>query len=132
MAFGQYDTGDFFDEMFGEDGAPRSAARPLARNIQSLPPGELSQRQKAADRALVQMGITFNVYGASAGVEKTLPFDLVPRIVPASEWEIIDRGLRQRIFALNAFIYDLYHDQKILKDGVIPERVITSSKVLVS
>ena len=64
MTFEHYETGGFFDEMFGEDGAPRAAARPLARNIQSLPPGELVHRQKAADRALVQMGITFNVYGA--------------------------------------------------------------------
>ena len=128
MTFEHYETGEFFDEMFGEDGTPRAAARPLARNILSLPPGELMLRQKAADRALIQMGITFNVYGASAGVEKTLPFDLVPRIVPASEWDRIERGLKQRIFALNVFINDLYHDRKIIKDGVIPEHVIASSK----
>ena len=128
MTFEQYETGEFFDEMFDEHGVPRAAAQPLARNIESLPPGELIHRQKAADRALVQMGITFNVYGASAGVEKTLPFDLVPRIVSASEWERIERGLKQRIHALNLFINDLYHDRKILKDGVIPEHVIASSK----
>ena len=128
MTFEQYQTEEFFDEMFGEDGLPRAAARPLAHNIQSLPPGELVHRQRAADRALIQMGITFNVYGASAGVEKTLPFDLVPRIVAAAEWDRIDRGLKQRIFALNVFINDLYHERKIIKDGVIPEHVVASSK----
>lgn len=74
------------------------------------------------------MGITFNVYGEGAGVEKTLPFDLVPRIVAATEWDRIERGLKQRIFALNLFINHLYHDQKIIKDGVVPEHVIASSK----
>jgi uncharacterized circularly permuted ATP-grasp superfamily protein len=77
---------------------------------------------------LIQAGITFNVYGASAGVEKTLPFDLVPRIVAAHEWERIQKGLEQRIRALNMFIDDLYHDQKIIKDGTVPPEIISSSK----
>ncbi len=128
MKFCGYDTGDFFDEMFGEDGQPRAAARPLARNIESLPDGELVNRQQAADQALVQMGITFNVYGESAGVEKTLPFDLVPRIVPALEWDRIERGLKQRIRALNLFIDDLYHDRKVIRDRVVPEHVVASSR----
>ena len=128
MKFRGYDTGDFFDEMFGEDGRPRAAARPLARNIESLPEGELVNRQQAADLALVQMGITFNVYGESAGLEKTLPFDLVPRIVPAAEWDRIERGLKQRIRALNLFIDDLYHERKVIRDGLVPEYVIASSQ----
>src|SRR5438477_3047341 len=128
MKFCGYETGDFLDEMFGENGLPRAAARPLARNIESLPDGELVTRQQAADQALVQMGITFNVYGESAGVEKTLPFDLVPRIVPAVEWDRIERGLKQRIRALNLFIDDLYHERAIVGDGVLPEHVIASSK----
>src|SRR5882672_6933233 len=128
MKMHQYDIGDYFDEMFGEDGEPRAAAKPLAKNIQSLPEGELSLRQRAADRALVQMGITFNVYGESAGVEKTLPFDLVPRIIAGTEWTRIERGLRQRIQALNLFIDDLYHDQKIIKDGIVPALIVESSK----
>jgi uncharacterized circularly permuted ATP-grasp superfamily protein len=128
MNFSEYNTGEFFDEMFGEDGQPRSAARPLARNIASLPEGELVNRQLAADRALVQMGITFQVYGESAGLEKTLPFDLVPRIVPATEWDRIERGLKQRIRALNLFLDDLYHEQKIIKDGIVPMEVIASSQ----
>ena len=128
MKFCDYETGSFFDEMFGENGQPRAAARPLARNIESLPDGELMIRQQAADQALVQMGITFNVYGESAGVEKTLPFDLVPRIVPAAEWDRIERGLKQRIRALNLFIDDLYHEQKIIRDGVVPGEIIFTSK----
>ena len=130
MNLHQYEVGEFFDEMFGENGQPRAAARHLARNIESLPERELLNRQLAADRALVQSGITFNVYGESEGVEKTLPFDLVPRIVPATEWDRIERGLKQRIRALNLFINDLYHDQKILKDGVVPREIVASSKGL--
>src|SRR4051812_24108744 len=101
MTFDTYQLDGCFDEMFCEGGRPRSAARHLARNIGTLPSEELIARQRAAERALVQMGITFNVYGESAGVEKTLPFDLVPRIVAGSEWNGIERGLKQRIEALN-------------------------------
>jgi uncharacterized circularly permuted ATP-grasp superfamily protein len=73
------------------------------------------------------MGITFNVYGDSAGAERIFPFDLIPRIVPGDEWDYIERGLKQRVHALNEFINDIYHDQKILKDGVIPSEVILSA-----
>src|ERR1041385_1236349 len=128
MKFRNYETDGFFDEMIGEDGRPRAAVRHLARNLEALPDGELITRQQSADRALVQMGITFNVYGETAGVEKTLPFDLLPRIISGAEWNRIERGLLQRIEALNLFINDLYHDQKIIKDGVVPSHVIGSSK----
>jgi len=128
MNFANYELGDFFDEIFGEDGRARAAARHLAHNLQALPEGELMARQAAADRALVQMGITFNVYGQSAGVEKTLPFDLVPRIIPGSEWDRLERGLKQRIEALNLFVNDVYHEQKILKDRALPPDIVLSSK----
>lgn len=128
MKFRDYNLGGFFDEMIGENGRPRAAVCHLARNLEALPDGELIRRQQSADRALVQMGITFNVYGESAGVEKTLPFDLVPRIIAAKEWTQIELGLKQRIEALNLFINDLYHDQKIIRDKVVPDDVITSSK----
>jgi uncharacterized circularly permuted ATP-grasp superfamily protein len=128
MTFSDYEVENFFDEMFGDNGRPRATARPLVRNIESLPPGELLNRQQAAERALLQMGITFNVYGENAGTERIFPFDMVPRIVPAAEWNRIERGLKQRIYALNLFIDDLYHDQKILKDGVVPAEIILSSK----
>ena len=93
MKLCNYEVGDFFDEMFGENGRPRAAARPLARNIESLPNGELGNLQTAADRALVQAGITFNVYGESEVVlKRPCLFDLVPRIVAATEWDRIEKG----------------------------------------
>lgn len=128
MRFQNYDRGDFFDELFGENGQPRGSARTLIHNIESLPEGELLNRQRAAERALLQMGITFNVYGQGQGTEKIFPFDLVPRIVGSAEWNWIERGLKQRITALNLFIHDLYHGQRILKDGVIPADIVLSSK----
>jgi len=128
MNFTEYETTGFFDEMIGEDGRPRAAAHPLCKDIETLPDGELALRQKSAERALIQAGITFNVYSDNQGVEKTLPFDLIPRIVSSAEWSRIDRGLKQRIQALNLFINDIYHDQKIVKDGVIPRELIASSK----
>ncbi|MGD1018297.1 MAG: circularly permuted type 2 ATP-grasp protein [Verrucomicrobiia bacterium] len=128
MRFSSYRAGSFFDEMFGENDAPRAVAKPLVNIIQSLPEGELLRRQQSAERALLQMGITFNVYGDSAGTEKIFPFDLVPRIVSSAEWNWIERGLKQRITALNLFIDDIYHDQKIIKDKVVPAHILLSAK----
>jgi uncharacterized circularly permuted ATP-grasp superfamily protein len=128
MNLAGYEIGNFFDEMFEDDGRPRAAVRPLVGKLESLSAGELGNRQLAAARALVQAGITFNVYGESAGVEKTLPFDLVPRTVTATEWERIEKGLKQRIHALNLFIDDLYHERKAVRDGVVPPEIIASSK----
>src|SRR5678816_4439855 len=113
--------------MFDAEGKPRPEVRLLLETIQSLEDGQLLRCQRAAERLLLQMGVTFNVYGDSAGAERIFPFDLIPRIVPAEEWEWIERGLRQRIQGLNEFIHDIYHDQKILKDKVIPEEVIRSA-----
>jgi uncharacterized circularly permuted ATP-grasp superfamily protein len=128
MRFAQYDTGEFFDEMFGEHAHPRIAARALIQFIDALPDGELLRRQRSAERALLNLGITFNVYGDSAGTERIFPFDLVPRIVSAAEWQGIERGLKQRIHALNLFIDDVYHDQKIVKDGIVPAETLQSAK----
>ncbi len=127
MRFTQYDPAGFFDEMFGEPQRPRPAARSLVQFINRLPEGELLRRQRSAERALLNMGITFNVYGDSAGTERIFPFDLVPRIVSAAEWATIERGLKQRIEALNLFIDDIYHEQRIIKDGVVPAEVIRSA-----
>ena len=127
MRFTKYDLGSFVDEMFEEADRPRAAARALVQFIDGLPDGELLRRQRAAERALLNMGITFNVYGDSAGTERIFPFDLVPRIVSATEWQLIERGLKQRIHALNLFIDDIYHEQRIVKDGVVPAHVIHTS-----
>src|ERR1700704_5954286 len=124
MRFDGYQPGPFFDEMFDASCEPRSGAKALVQLIQTMADGELLRRQQSAERALLHMGITFNVYGDSAGTERIFPFDLVPRIVAAAEWNGIERGLKQRIRALNLFIDDVYHSQKIVKDGVIPAEII--------
>ena len=126
--FDGYNTDGFYDEMFAPDGSPRPAARMLVEGIDSFPEGEFTRRQIAAEHALLRMGITFNVYADEQGIEKIFPFDLIPRIIDANEWEWIERGLKQRIHALNLFIDDVYHDQKILKDGVVPADVVLSSE----
>ncbi|HXP86487.1 MAG TPA: circularly permuted type 2 ATP-grasp protein [Bryobacteraceae bacterium] len=127
MQFNGYQTDGFRDEMFDEMGAARPEAKLLLETIDSLEEGQLQRCQSAAERLLLQLGITFNVYGDSAGTERIFPFDLIPRIVRAEEWEWIERGLKQRIHALNEFIDDIYHDQKILKDKIIPEEIIRSA-----
>src|ERR1035438_1037577 len=127
MQFSSYQTEGFYDEMFQADGAARPHYQLVQEIIQSLSDGQLLRYKHAAERLLLQLGITFNVYGDTAGTERIFPFDLIPRIVPAHEWERIERGLKQRIHALNAFIDDIYHDQKILKDGAIPAEVVTSA-----
>ena len=111
MKFDDYLTEGFYDEMFQADGRPRSTSAALFQRLSALSDGELQRRQKAADLTLLDMGITFNVYGHAAGTEKIWPFDLVPRIVAAAEWDFIERGLKQRIHALNLFIDDIYHEQ---------------------
>src|ERR1700688_273332 len=113
--------------MFDASGQVPPEARLLLETIQSLEEGHLLRCQRAAERLLLQMGITFNVYGDSAGAERIFPFDLIPRIVRSDEWARIERGLKQRIHALNQFIDDIYHDQKILKDKIIPAEVIHSA-----
>ncbi|HKA53099.1 MAG TPA: circularly permuted type 2 ATP-grasp protein [Candidatus Binatia bacterium] len=128
MKFDAYDTGGFYDEMFLPGGQPRPGARLLEQKIESLSDGELLQRQQAAERALLHMGITFNVYGDSAGAERIFPFDIIPRIVESAEWQWIERGLKQRVYALNLFINDIYHEQKIIKDKVIPAGLIHSAR----
>ena len=125
--FDEYNTEGFYDEMFTPDGSARPAAQMLMERIEGFPEGELARRQIAAEHALLRMGITFNVYADEQGIEKIFPFDLIPRIIDASEWDWIERGLKQRIHALNLFIDDVYHDQKILKDGVVPADVVLSS-----
>jgi len=128
MTFRNYDAEGFFDEMFTADGQARPDAELLMRRIESLAPGELVRRQKAIERSLLRMGITFAVYGGDQGTEKIWPFDIVPRIVAAAEWERLEAGLKQRIKALNMFLNDVYHEQQIIKDGIFPASLLESSK----
>src|SRR5215468_1494264 len=128
MLFDGYDVGDCFDELMLADGCPRPEAELLVRKLQSFSTQMLRRRQHTAERLLLQMGITFNVYGDSAGTERIFPFDIVPRIVAAAEWDRIERGLKQRVHALNAFVDDIYHAQHIIKDHVVPEDLIRSAQ----
>lgn len=128
MNFENYQPDGFYDELFEANGNPRAVVAPLIDQINALTPKELRRRQKAAELALYQLGATFSVYGDKRGTEKILPFDLIPRIIPGSDWERIERGLKQRIRALNLFIDDIYHDKKILKDKIVPEELVLSSE----
>jgi len=128
VRFQSYDPGEFYDELFVAKGQPRPYAAALIDRINSLSPGDLEIRQEAAKTAMMKLGATFNVYSDSEGTERILPFDLIPRIVSASEWAWLEQGLKQRIHALNLFIDDVYGEQKIIKDGVIPQELIYSSK----
>ena len=128
MTFESYDTGGFYDEMFLPDGSPRPEARQLVERIEGLPAGELVRRHQAAERSLLHTGITFTVYGDEAGTERIFPFDIVPRIVSRETWDPIARGLKQRVEALNLFIDDVYHDRKIVRDGIVPADVVESSE----
>jgi uncharacterized circularly permuted ATP-grasp superfamily protein len=128
MKFDTYKVDGFCDEMFLAEGQPRPGASQVVQMLESLTDGELFRRQRAAERALLHMGITFNIYGDNAGTERIFPFDIIPRIVEAKEWDWLQSGLKQRIEALNLFIDDIYHDQKILRNGIIPKEIIHSAK----
>jgi uncharacterized circularly permuted ATP-grasp superfamily protein len=127
VKFDDYDPGDFYDELFVALGQPRSDAVTLVNRINSLSLDELQRRQAAAQIALFKMGVTFNVYSDNQGTERIFPFDIIPRILSASEWVTLEKGLKQRIYALNQFLADVYSDQKILNDGVIPRELIESA-----
>ena len=118
----------FFDEMLGGGGEVLPHYRKFYSLFDTFKRDEFDSRRHAVDLAFLRQGVTFNVYGDARGTERIFPFDLVPRIIPAREWEHIERGLTQRITALNLFLKDIYHDQKIIKDGVIPAHYILSGK----
>ncbi len=125
---GNYDPGDFYDELFVAPGTPRPEVIPLFDRINSLPPEEVARRQQAAQIALFKMGVTFNVYSNNQGTERIFPFDILPRIIAMQEWKTLEKGLKQRIFALNQFLSDIYGDQKIIRDSVIPAEIVFSSQ----
>ena len=128
MDLTDYELGGFHDEMFTAPGVPRPGCEPFAERLGQLDVEEILRRERAAERSMLTLGITFQVYGHEEGTEKIFPFDVVPRIVTADEWTLVERGLEQRIRALNMFVADLYGDQKILADGVVPRDLIESGK----
>ncbi|MCU0492976.1 MAG: circularly permuted type 2 ATP-grasp protein [Chloroflexaceae bacterium] len=112
--------------MFAAGGRPRPAYARLHERLRELTPAELFERQKASDVAFLNQGITFTVYGHGDGTEKIFPYDLLPRIITGAEWATIERGLIQRITALNMFLHDVYHDGKSLADRVVPRDLVYS------
>jgi uncharacterized circularly permuted ATP-grasp superfamily protein len=123
-----YDHAGFFDEMIGADGKPRPHYAKFRELLEGVNREDFDDKRESVDLAFLRQGITFNVYGDSQGAERVFPFDLIPRIIPAAEWERIEAGLVQRITALNLFLHDIYHEQRIVKDGVIPPYYILSGK----
>jgi uncharacterized circularly permuted ATP-grasp superfamily protein len=114
--------------MFSAPGHVRRHYERFSRLFGELTPEEFEERRNDVDLAFLRQGVTFNVYGDSQGTERIFPYDLIPRIISASEWEHLERGLVQRITALNLFLHDIYHDQRILKDGVIPPFYVLSAR----
>ena len=123
-----YERGEFFDEMFEPGGGVRPHYARLGGRLETLPLTDFIQRRSAVDLAFLRRGVTFTVYNDAEGTERIFPFDLIPRIIPASEWKRIEEGLIQRITALNLFLHDIYHEQKILKDKAVPAAQILSAK----
>lgn len=128
MLFDNYQFNEHFDEMLDDEGKCRLHYQDLLRTLEGFSGKKLQQLQFSADKAQMSMGMTFNVYHDNKGIEKILPLDLIPRVISGREWKIIDQGLQQRIAALNLFIQDIYNDQKILKDKVVPRELILSSQ----
>src|SRR5258707_7972862 len=115
--FSNYSLDTSFDEMFQSAGMPHPHYQALFNQLLSLPSEELRHRKQAADLSFLHQGITFTVYGREEGTERIFPHDLLPRIITSAEWSTIERGLIQRITALNHFLRDIYHEGKILADG---------------
>src|SRR5215210_5856643 len=126
--FDQYNVDSVFDEMFEALGTPREHYAPVVQRLSKLAASAFDRRRRMADVSFRNQGITFTVYGDQRGVEKIFPFDLVPRIIPAKEWDVIERGLVQRITALNLFCQDIYHEQRILRERVVPPELIYGAR----
>lgn len=126
--FLNYEFDQAYDEMFEAPGVPRPHYQTLYRTLLELPPEELRQSQQAANLSFLHQGITFTVYGNKEGTERIFPNDLLPRIIPGSEWRKIEQGLTQRITALNLFLQDIYHEGRILSDGIVPRELLYSCR----
>ena len=123
-----YAVAEHYDELYESDGAPRPHYASLAATFGRLGRDEILARVQAINTALLQRGVTFTVYADSAGTERVFPFDVIPRIIPAPEWARVERGIRQRVRAINAFLYDVYHTERIFREGRMPRELVYSSK----
>ncbi len=113
-----YDAGEFYCELFGRRGL--SHTREIRRRLDALDTAGLRMRARDAERELFNLGITFTVYSKRVAIDRILPFDVIPRVLSKQDWEKIEDGVKQRVAAMNLFLHDIYHDEKILKDGVVP------------
>jgi len=128
IRWGKYKTDHFYDELIRAAGKPRPVAAPLCQYLRDLKDRDIDEYKAAAELAIQVMGISFTVYTEEEGsIDRAWPFDIIPRVIPRSEWKRIEKGLKQRVRALNLFIDDLYHRQKIVKDKVFPAELLSDS-----
>jgi len=121
--FKQYQTGEFYDEML-QGNKPKDHYRLLYSILKQFSEAEFKEKHELAQSSFLRQGITFTVYGEDGGTERTMPFDFVPIIIPGEKWEIIEKGMKQRVEALNLFLEDVYHEQEIIKAGIIPKELV--------
>lgn len=122
-----YQADGLYDELIADSGQPRTLARRLVNMLKQLPGDEMNARRAAAELAIKEMGISFTVYTEGGNIDRAWPFDIVPRVIGAKEWQKVSAGLLQRSRALNAFIDDVYNGQRIFKDGIIPAETVLES-----
>ncbi|GAB4185530.1 MAG: circularly permuted type 2 ATP-grasp protein [Wenzhouxiangellaceae bacterium] len=129
VRWGSYKVKDIYDELLRTTGRPRPAAKALCAYLRSFSDKDIEEYKTAAESAIHVMGITFTVYTEEEGsIDRSWPFDIIPRIIDKQEWQQIEKGLKQRVQALNHFINDLYNDQRIIKDKIVPDDLLTGSK----
>ena len=127
MEWNDYDSGVFYDEVMEPNAQPRPVAKELYHYLKSLTKDEIRLRKTASERCIEEMGVSFTIYSEGNNIDRDWPFDLIPRPIPAAEWRMVEKGLIQRMQALNMFINDVYNDQKILKDKLVPKHLIEGS-----
>jgi uncharacterized circularly permuted ATP-grasp superfamily protein len=125
--FADYALAEAYDELFDAKAQPRRAYKRLYKELMNLTPEELGRSKQKADLSFFNQGITFTVYGRKEGTERIFPHDLLPRIISGTDWDVIERGLTQRVIALNLFLKDIYHERHALRDRIIPAEAIYSS-----
>ena len=121
-------SGDFFDEMYHSDGSPRDAYAAYCQWFDSEEISRLKKKSLEAEAFFRRTGITFNVYGQQEAAERLIPFDIVPRVISAAEWRRLERGIEQRVRAINAFLHDIYHRQEILRAGRVPVELVANNE----
>lgn len=127
MLFDNYQPTEAFDEAFTSAGVPRPHYQAVMKRLGKVSAEELQSIQRTLSLSFLKQGVTFTVYDDTEGTERIFPFDPIPRVIPAEEWELLEKGLVQRIEALNLFLKDIYGEQKVIKDGIIPKEIIYSA-----